>query len=150
MNRILIIIATLFTLSACTSTTEKGTTTEKEQPAETMKEHDHENEMDEDELQLNNGAKWKLDESTRQNTSLIRQYLLDSPVVATSYQQLRQKTDKLVKDCRMEGKSHDVLHAWLKEFLDDLGKLEKATGAARDAAYAVLKKDMETFDLVFE
>lgn len=150
MNRILIIIAALFTLSACTSTTEKGTTTENKQPARNLEEHDDETGGDEDDLRLDNGAKWKLDSNTLLNTRLIRQYLLDSPVTANSFLQLRQMTNKVIKDCRPDDKSHDTLHAWLKEFLEDLGKLEKATGVERDAAYAVLKKDMETFDLVFE
>lgn len=102
-----------------------------------------------EELQLNNGAKWKLDAPTRQNIAEIRP-LLAGGAEGKDLQQagtaLQEKTDQLISECRMAGPDHDALHLWLKDYLADLKVLKDGDREA----YVLLQKDLEVFDQHFE
>lgn len=82
-------------------------------------------------LELNRGAKWKLDEPTRQNMTGIRQ-IIDSaasePVINNNKLagKLEESTNKLISECRMKGKDHDMLHQWLEGYLGSLKQLKEA------------------------
>lgn len=153
MTRLIIMILITFAYMGCQSREEKTANQEINQPADSTqaaeKEEEHETAKNE-ELELNKGSKWKLDDKTRENIGLIRQLIKDSAGSTSIILQLRQQTNKLVSDCRMEGKAHDALHQWLSEFLEDLKKADSTQEAKQETAIARLKKDIEEFDHFFE
>lgn len=104
------------------------------------------------ELQLNNGSKWKLDASTRLNIAELRETLgypvnKDYAKLAAS---VREKTSKLVRECRMQGPDHDALHLWLENFLKDLKDLEDEKGKKQAESIDDLRADLVEFDSFFE
>ena len=101
-------------------------------------------------LWLNNGAKWQLDPDTRENVTEMKSLLqkADETNLSSVAAPLRAKTDELVKECKMEGPGHDVLHAWLETFIEDqklVGNPELQPGKV----LAYLRADLEEFDAYF-
>ena len=62
---------------------------------------------------------------------------------------LQSKIDTLIKQCRMQGPEHDALHVWLEKVLTDMKQLKDGENGY-SAAYAALKKQIESFYLFFE
>jgi hypothetical protein len=50
----------------------------------------------------------------------------------------------------MQGADHDALHVWLEQLLHDVDELKEGEASGYDEAYAVLKKDAESFTELFE
>lgn len=102
-------------------------------------------------LTLNNGSKWKLDESTRDNIAEIKSYISDSSHFndyTRGYEGLKMKSDNLIKECRMSGPDHDALHVWLSPFLKDMERLTKP-GEEKEA-YMAVSNHLKEFDNYFE
>lgn len=83
-------------------------------------------------LSLNNGEKWKADESTNKHASAINamadefernsdQSLAASQAFANDIQKGLQQ---LINDCTMKGPDHDALHLWLEPLLIDVKNLK--------------------------
>ena len=112
----------------------------------------HENEASESKsLQLNDGKKWKLDETTRTNIAAIKSILADSSTenLSTLAVNLTKHTDKLVSECKMEGPDHAALHIWLEQWLEHLRDI-KTSGTDQQGAVRALKQDATEFDNYFE
>ena len=140
----LIIILTI----AVTSCTGQVKTDERES------ESSHEKENTESVLQLNNGSKWKADDATKKNVAAILQVIKDSSYSDKSkrmelHANLQTKIDLLVKECRMKGEEHEMLHVWLRKILKDIKEL-KGEDHEYLAVYEALKKDIESFYAFFE
>jgi len=140
MNKYILSVAMLFFLGCANNArTEKET----EHAEGTMQ-------ATKSELELNNGQKWKLDETTRQNIAPIKSLLHDT--TAKDLQnlaiQLQQQTDKLVAECKMKGEDHEALHHWLETWLTDLRSLK--SGNDMQTAFLSLKSDIGKFDAYFE
>jgi hypothetical protein len=118
--------------------------------SETKETQSHVIESTQAKLQLNNGEKWKLDESTRQNMKEIKAYISQAshstPVLTGN--ELQKYADKLVKECRMSGPDHDALHLWLGTFLQHVEALKNNSGA--ESASHALNEDVKEFDTYFE
>lgn len=152
MNKIIMAVLILL-LASCTSrTSDKQKTITDSAVVEEKSTHDAAHETNEQELKLNEGKKWKLDDITRTNIAAIRKILDDKaggdPKLLAAA--VRQGTDKLVKECRMKGADHDALHLWLEGFLKDLGDLESSTAGQPAANTGKLKADIEKFYQYFE
>jgi hypothetical protein len=103
-----------------------------------------------DHLQLNNGKKWRLDETTRENIAAVKSLMAGSlESQATLATNLQRQTDKLVSECKMEGPDHAALHIWLEQWLEHLRDFKNG-GAASEAALRSLQKDVTEFDNYFE
>jgi hypothetical protein len=105
-------------------------------------------------VQLNQGSKWKADEATKKNVAAMVQVVNDSSYEdATKRTQLtaalQTRIDSLVKQCSMKGKDHEALHTWLEKVLKDLKELKEEEDEYNQA-YALLKKDVESFYAFFE
>jgi hypothetical protein len=103
---------------------------------------------------LNQGSKWKADEATKRNVAAMVQVVNDSSYEdATKRNQLtaslQTKIDSLIKQCSMKGKDHEALHTWLEKVLKDLKELKEEEDEYNQA-YALLKKDVESFYTFFE
>jgi hypothetical protein len=106
-------------------------------------------------LVLNDGKKWKLDEPTRIHINAIKQ-TVDSASRENSIDynrlanQLQSESDKLVSDCKMTGKDHEMLHIWLEEFLSSLSQMKRSNEQARPQAFGKLNDVVKDFDNYFE
>lgn len=105
-------------------------------------------------VQLNNGSKWKADESTKRNVAAMVQVVSDSSFTDPAKKSIlsatmQSKIDSLIKQCSMKGAEHDALHVWLEKVLDDLKELKKEDDEYSET-YAALKKDIESFYSFFE
>ena len=103
---------------------------------------------------LNNGSKWKADETTKKNVAQMVQVVNNSVYANAAkgkqlYATLQTKIDTLVKQCGMQGPEHDALHAWLEKILKDMRGL-KGEDDQYAQAYTDLKKDIEGFNALFE
>ena len=106
-------------------------------------------------LVLNDGKKWRLDEATRKNMDSIKKTVQS---VASSQQKdyamvaadLENDANRLVSQCRMSGKDHDVLHVWLENFLSNLKELKTASKEERPMAFAKIETLVNEFGDYFE
>jgi hypothetical protein len=106
-------------------------------------------------LTLNEGKKWKLDESTRENIKLIRQTFekaaeLTKPDYTTLAADLQVKSNKLVSECKMSGKDHDMLHLWLTDYLSSLKEMNSSDLVAQEAGFHKIENQFSIFDQYFE
>ncbi len=106
-------------------------------------------------LTLNDGKKWKLDEPTRTNLQAIQKIFDESlkepiPVYSTLASKLQESANKLVSECKMSGKDHDMLHAWLERFFSALMELKSAEPDKQETAYHTIEQLLKNFDSYFE
>ena len=104
-------------------------------------------------IPLNNGGKWKADESTKNNVASIRVLINDSAYATADKRDqlvshLQGKIDTLISQCRMNGADHDALHVWLERVLTDTKELKQDGEYSKK--YAALKDDVESFHTYFE
>ncbi|MGE5520877.1 MAG: hypothetical protein ACM3VS_13180 [Candidatus Dadabacteria bacterium] len=104
-------------------------------------------------LELNNGAKWQVDEPTRKNYNSIKAIVNDEAAVkANGYTwlatQLQDKVNVLLQECKMQGAAHEALHTWLEHFISDIKKL-KNVETANDTTYNAVRQDVADFDKYF-
>ena len=109
----------------------------------------------ESQLVLDDGKKRKLDEATRNNIDSIKKTV---QFVASSQQKdyakvaadLENDANRLVSQCRMSGKDHDMLHLWLENFLSDLKQLKTASKEEQPNAFAKIETLVKEFGDYFE
>lgn len=106
-------------------------------------------------LTLNAGKKWKLDEPTRENIEFIRQAFAKAadeinPDYTTLAADLQTKSNKLVSECKMSGKDHDMLHLWLTGYLSSLREMSADDLVAQEAGFHKMKSQLTIFDQYFE
>ena len=112
----------------------------------------HENEMT---LTLNEGKKWKLDEPTRTNINATKQIFQqvqegskqDYASLATK---LQDNANKLVSECKMSGRDHDMLHIWLEKYLTTLKELKAPDAETQKVAFNKIGEQLKSFDQYFE
>jgi hypothetical protein len=102
-------------------------------------------------LHLNNGSKWKTDEATRKNVTMIKQIVNESNYYKKDTEsftrELQTGIDTLVQQCRMTGPDHEALHLWLGNVLRDLDAVKKDK---KENAFTDLRKDVMLFDSYFQ
>ena len=85
-------------------------------------------------LALNNGTKWKSDESTNKNVAELEtitdRFTTSQPKLTADFtsvaNELQAGLDKMIKECRMQGADHEALHQWLEPLMKDVNELKKA------------------------
>ncbi len=91
------------------------------------------------EIQKDNGAKWQADLTTNEGVQKLQNTInSQSPSTLEEYhklaEQLNDEKNFVVKNCTMEGPSHDNLHIWLHpliEKIDALLKVETVEDASK-------------------
>ena len=105
-------------------------------------------------LTLNAGKKWKLDAPTRENIKLIREAFERAeptrPDYTTLADDLQAKSNKLVSECKMSGKDHDMLHLWLTDYLSSLKEMSSNDLVAQEAGFHKIESQLRIFDQYFE
>jgi hypothetical protein len=115
----------------------------------------HQHSEKQSQLVLNEGKKWKLDEATRSNIDSIKNTVRTA---ATSEEKnytkiasdLENDANRLVSQCRMSGKDHDMLHLWLESFLSDLKQLKSSSKEEPPMAFAKIETQVKEFGDYFE
>lgn len=85
-------------------------------------------------LALNNGAKWKSDESTNKNVkeleAIANRFAEHQPKLTADFtrvaNELQTGLDQMIRECRMQGADHEALHQWLEPLMKDVTALQKA------------------------
>ena len=108
---------------------------------------------------LNNGAKWKSDESTNRNVAeleaIVNKFNTTQPKLTADFinvaNELQNGIDKMIKECRMEGPDHEALHQWLEPLLENVAALKKAT-TEKEALklFDSIREQLETYHQYFE
>ena len=112
---------------------------------------DHEKSEDHDEavkLELNNGAKWPVNNEMKpyisETESQLNAYKMENGDYKMLATNLSATNDKLVKSCTMTGTPHDVLHVWLAPHMKEIEKLKSAED--RDHANKIVGELRESMD----
>ncbi|WP_295801071.1 hypothetical protein [Mucilaginibacter sp.] len=109
-----------------------------------------------EELVLNNGAKWKIDQATGNNVARLQQIvkkvnghkLADFHQAGTS---LQAGIDQMIKECRMKGPDHLALHKWLEPLMGQISQLNQATNAvSAKIHFSEVKKRLNIFHQYFK
>ncbi|WP_417620121.1 hypothetical protein [Oceanihabitans sediminis] len=133
----LILTFSLLAIVSCKDNKQQDTKTETvEHATETHNEH-HEHEASSvyanawtNDILLNNGSKWQADKTTNEGVQKI-QNTINTHTASTLEefhklaQQLNDKKNYVVKNCSMEGPSHDNLHVWLHPLIEKINALLK-------------------------
>lgn len=91
-------------------------------------------------LLLNDGAKWSMDEHTRQVSSKMLQQVrsldlasLDQPALLQLGMDLQADLSRLIQGCTMTGPAHDQLHVFLGQLMPAVDRLKSQgeLGAAK-------------------
>ena len=126
--------------------------------------HDHSNAPDsvthshsekQGQLVLNDGKKWKLDEATKNNIDSIKKTVQTVAVskekdYAKAATDLENDANRLVSQCRMSGKDHDMLHLWLENFLSGLKQLKTSSIQDQPLAFERIENLVKEFGDYFE
>ena len=107
--------------------------------------HDH---ADGVKLELNNGAKWPVNNEMKpfiKETEIqLNAYKLENGDYKMLATNLSATTDNLVKSCTMTGTPHDVLHVWLAPHMKEIEKLKNAED--REHANKIVGELKESMD----
>jgi len=144
---IILLIAT-----GCNQQKADSTTHEHDSTSKKTEQTGHESEIT---LTLNEGRKWKLDALTRTNIDAAKQVFQQSAEsskkdYATLAANLQDNANKLVSECTMSGKDHDMLHIWLEKYLSTLKELKTPEAETQKAAFNKMGKQLKSFDQYFE
>ena len=105
-------------------------------------------------LTLNAGKKWKLDEPTRENLKLIRDAIEKAGSTKPDYTalaaDLQAKSNKLISECKMSGKDHEMLHLWLTDYLSSLKEMNSSDLQAQETGFHKIESQLRIFDQYFE
>jgi len=94
-----------------------------------------------EELVLNNGAKWKVDNSTDRSLKAYKK----------AGNGLQNGLAKMIKECRMHGPDHLALHKWLEPLMAQVTKLEHApTNAAATQSTNFIRLQLSRYNQFFE
>ena len=101
-------------------------------------------------LKLNNGGKWEINaEMTpyiEEGMKILADYIANQETdYHTLADQLEKQNWKLIKNCTMEGESHDQLHNWLHPHMAMIEELEDAEN--QEEAKVAVEKLAASFDV---
>jgi len=125
-------------------------------PAET---DEHHSKGTGEKLELNNGAKWKVDSTTNNNTNSLKLIFekfdnrSDKSLAAYKKTQgdLQKGIDKMISECKMNGPDHEALHKWLEPLINQVAKF-KQTSTVHDADEALkgIRAQVSLYSQYFE
>lgn len=94
----------------------------------------HQHEISSEKLELNNGAKWKVDRTTNANVNNLKQILKgfnngtgrSLKAYKKAGEDMQNGLAKMIKECRMQGPNHLALHKWLEPLMAQVANLKQA------------------------
>lgn len=90
------------------------------------------------EIELDNGEKWDANIETTEGVNNMLAYIDEiAPTTVAEYHELASKLNEeknfVIKECTMEGPSHDNLHVFLHPLIDKIAALGKVSTADQGA-----------------
>lgn len=119
----------------------------------------NQDEISSEKLILNNGTKWKVDQTTNSNVNNLKQILKrfdnNTDRSLKTYKkagcELQNGLVKMMNECRMEGPNHLALHKWLEPLMAQVAKLKQASTVAVTAKYSqAVELRLSQYDQYFE
>lgn len=119
-------------------------------------EHKHITEEKRSTLELNQGAKWKADASTKANVGKLKNTIAGAEQkglenygkVATA---LQEDINQLVSQCKMTGPDHEALHHWLEPIIENVKALSEVSSSEKAGSLLTdIRKQVDLFDEYFE
>lgn len=151
MNSKIITISALILLTtmSCSDNDEKKIETQPNNQEAVHNNHDDNNEI-EDQLSLNNGEKWKVNEEMVPHIEKSQKVLenLEGDNFSELAEDMMEHTNKLIKSCAMDGPSHDELHKWLHPHIELIKKLK--TEKDQQKAEEIVGEIEESFEVYHE
>lgn len=134
MKKLALLGISFMFLYGCNQSTNTASIEEKEE-VHTEETHQHESESSMT-IKLNNSEKWVVNEEMKpfalKGEELVNQYLQKGETdFKTLAEQIKEQNTQLIKNCTMEGKSHDELHKWLHPHLEIVKALENEIDTAK-------------------
>lgn len=81
-------------------------------------------------LQLDHGAKWRLDEHTRTQFQIMQERVSSAAASKELGSKLQQDVDQVIAGCTMTGEAHQQLHLFLAQLLPAVTALKETGDAA--------------------
>lgn len=152
MKKIILIVFVLTFLVGCD--TGKGKEQQKDSDTVSIKQDDHIESSGK--LQLNKGAKWKIDSVTAINVGSLKTIVAEAKqskpsnyTVAAA--KLQDGLNKLITECKMKGADHDALHHWLEPVIENTKELKSVETEEKGAIIlSNINHDLDLFDQYFE
>ena len=153
MKKITISLAviSLFLFSCGNTSNEKS----KEQ-TETATHEEHQHNDENETIELNNGAKWKVDDNMITHIRNMENDVISfAKVEQKDYKSLGEKLqsniDLLTSNCTMKGKAHDELHKWLLPYIDMVKELSEAKDETEaEKQFHNIQTSFTTFNQYFQ
>lgn len=110
-------------------------------------------------LVLNNGARWKVDNTTNNNVKEIKTILAGFDkgenrslnAYHNTANELRSGLNKMIRECKMKGPDHLALHKWLEPLMEQVAKLKQASNTAEAArSFSAIRLQSNRYDQYFE
>lgn len=147
-----IITASFLIISCNNASTEKAT--EKTETVTHEEDHHH---GESEEIELNNGEKWKVNEDMMIHVRAIEKEVaafstLNNKDYKAEAGKIQKHLDLLTANCTMTGQAHDELHKWLVPFLDMVSDLTEGQYTEEEAAkkFAIIESSFITFNQYFQ
>jgi len=110
---------------------------------------DHSSDHKTTDINLNNGAKWKVNEEMKPHIEeakrILNTYLSQNQSDHQSLaESLKMHNNALIKSCTMTGESHDELHKWLHPHMKLIEQLENTDDS--EEAEKIIEQIQESFD----
>lgn len=109
-------------------------------------------------LTLNNGEKWKADESTNNNVSAMQaiadEFKASGRKNPEDFQALQASLqagiEKMIKECKMKGADHDALHLWLEPLMKMVKQLrDDNTLPAAEESFHNINRQLKLYPQYF-
>ncbi|MEO7046480.1 MAG: hypothetical protein ABI091_14310 [Ferruginibacter sp.] len=105
---------------------------------------------------LNNGVLWKADAGTNENVAAINGILKNAnQVTMNDYKNtatsIQTAINKMITECKMSGKEHEVLHHWLEPLMEKNKDLSAASSVENaKEIFEEIKKQVAVYSTIFE
>lgn len=115
----------------------------------------HQNEKD-SVMPLNNGVRWEADASTNENVAAITDIVKNAnPVTMDDYKNtaaaVNTALNKMITECKMSGKEHEVLHHWLEPLMEENKDLSAASSVENaKGIFENIKKQVAVYSTIFK
>lgn len=119
----------------------------------------HHPETSGEKLELNNGAKWKVDTATGNNINnlkvVIKKFDSGNDTSLAAYKKIQDDLqtglNKTITECKMKGAEHLALHKWLEPLLEQVTKFKLApTVPDANEDLKVIREQLDLYDRYFE
>jgi len=110
-------------------------------------------------LELNNGAKWKVDKITKNNIdnlkAIVRRFAGEKDrslkALHKAGNDMHTGLDKMIRACKMKGPDHLALHKWLEPLMDQVEELKRSANVVTaNKLFGAVILQLDRFDKYFQ